>query len=201
MLEKQHFFCQGAGAFWYLCGYFMVRPWWTDYCPKLQTTPCWSPDSKSSLRWTMCAFMSSAPSGRMWAKSWTKAKGWGELCWVLGSSVFCLMLSVSQSKCSLWMLACFAEYCLFGSFFSGSGARISEQCVHPHVQHQCAKPAVRADQLYGQTGRWDLLFLTVPLFIFCHDVELSLCGERSHWSDVFVFSQTQGLESSQTECK
>lgn len=87
-----------------------------------------------------------------------KSKGVGELCWVLGSSVSCLMLSVSQSKCNLWMLACFAEYCLFGSFFSGSGARISEQCVHPHVQHQCAKPAVRADQLYGQTGRWDLLF-------------------------------------------
>lgn len=39
-------------------------------------------------------------------------------------------------------------------------ACISEQRLHPDVQHKHAESAIRADQLYGQTGR------SAPIFFF-----------------------------------
>ncbi len=86
-----------------------------------------------------------------------KNKGVGELCGTLNLSAVAISI---QCVTITW----FAEHCWLVLFLSGSFAHISEQRVHPHVQHQRAKPGIGAHQLYGQTGRWARPFdiVTVP---------------------------------------
>lgn len=69
-----------------------------------------------------------------------------------------------------------SECCGSIFFLSGAAACISEQRVHPHVQHQCSERRVWAHQLYDQTGRWDLLIVNAAMLstFFCGEKRLIL---------------------------